>query len=284
MILSTRGFRRWSLAGFFVLGGCFYPADRGRLLEARVERLNDENQRLTAQLKDSQDKLAATLKQVEVALEGLDKASRRTDADIGVQLQKTVEDVAMLRGQIETYQYRVAELEAALKRTHDDLDKRAVEKEGADAVKAAEAKKRAEELKRPEQPKEFLALADDKVKGGDVAMGRALYAEFLKKWPKDDGAGDAHFRLGETYFNEEKCREALFEYGKVIQDFTKSKAAPHAYLRSSECFKKLKMQDETRLALEELLKQHPRSDAAKVAKQRLAELDKEKGPKKAPKK
>ena len=107
--------RKVGLTGVLVLTGCFYPADRGRLLEVRVEKLNDENQRLTAQLKESQDKLGSTLQQVEKALEGLDKASRRSDADIAVLLQKTVEDVAMLRGQVETYQYKGAELEGLLK-------------------------------------------------------------------------------------------------------------------------------------------------------------------------
>ncbi len=282
MTVSFSSLRIVCLAGVCALTGCFYPADRGRLLEVRVEKLNDENQRLTAQLKESQEKLASTVQQVEQALTGLDKASRRSDADIGVQLQKTVEDVAMLRGQVETYQYKVAELEAALKQASDTAERKGLEEKGAEAVKAAEAKKKAEELKKPDQPKEFLAFADEKAKAGEAGVARTLYAEFLKKWPKDDNAGEAHFRLGETYFNEEKCREALFEYGKVIQDFTKSKVAPSAYLRSSDCFKKLKMQDESRLALEELVKQHPKSDAAKNAKQRLAELDKEK--KKAPKK
>jgi TolA-binding protein len=94
------------------------------------------------------------------------------------------------------------------------------------------------------------------------------------KWPKDELAGDAHFQLGETYFTEDRCREALYEFGKVIQEFGKADVAPKAYLRSSECFKKLKMAPESKLALEELVKQFPKSDEAKSAKARLAELDK----------
>ena len=60
-----------------------------------------------------------------------------------------------------------------------------------------------------------------------------------------------------------------------LQDFTKARVAPQSYLRSSECFKKLKMTAEAKLALDELLKQHPKSDAAKTAKIRLAELAKD---------
>ena len=44
----------------------------------------------------------------------------------------------------------------------------------------------------------------------------------MKKWAKDALIGEAHYGLGETFFTEDKCREALFEYGKVIQDYAKS--------------------------------------------------------------
>jgi len=254
------------------LAGCFYPADRGRLVELRLDKMDGTAARLEQSLKASESKQAETVSKVQTALEGLDKAAHRSDADIGIQLQKTVEDLASLRGMVETYQYKVTELETQLKAAREELSKKATDVE---ATKQVEAKKKAEELKRPEEPKDFLKLAGDKQKAGDVALARQLYNEFLKKWPREESVGDVHFALGETYLEEDRCREALYEYGKVISDFAKSKVAPNAYLRSSECFKKLKLTSEAKLALDELLKQHPKSDAAKAAKPRLAELNKE---------
>ena len=265
------------------LSGCFYPASRGRALEARLEKLDTTHAQLQAELKQTREQLDALtprieekITQVTQALESLDTASRRTGADIGIQLQKTVEDMAQLRGQVETYVHKIGELEAALARTSEDTDKRLLALKGDEALKEAEARKKAEELKRPTDKKEFLALAREKAKAGDVTVSRQLFSEFLKKWPKDALAADAHFGLGEGYFAEDKCREALFEYGKLLQDYPKAESTPEAYLRSSECFKKLKMVEESRLALEELVKGYPKSDAAKKAKERLAELDKAK--------
>jgi TolA-binding protein len=265
------------------LPGCFYPRDRGLALEAKVDRLNADNTRLTEDLKQARGQLDATLPridekvaQVTEALESLDKAARRNDADIGIQLQKTLEDMAQLRGQVETYVYRISELEAALGRLTQDAEKKQLAQQGVDALREAEAKKQAEALQRPTDKKEFLTLAQEKAKAGEVALARQLYNEFMKKWAKDPLMGEAHFGMGETYFAEDKCREALFEYGKVIQDFAKTPSAPEAYLRSSDCFTKLKMKEESRLALEELVKSHPKSEAAKIAKTRLAELDKAK--------
>jgi tol-pal system protein YbgF len=266
-----------------VLSACFYPADRGRALEARLEKIDATQAQLQEELKQTRAQLDATLPlidqkvaEVSKALQSLDTASRRTGADIGIQLQKTVEDLAQLRGQVETYLYKIGELEAALSKTSEETEKRLLALKGDEALKEAEARKKAEELKRPTDKKEFLALAQEKAKGGDVSVARQLYSEFLKKWPKDALAAEAHFGLGETYFSEDKCREALYEYGKLLQEYPKADSTPNAYLRSSECFKKLKMQDESRLALEELVKGYPKSEAAKTAKARLADLDKAK--------
>ncbi len=263
--------------------GCFYPAERGKLLEAKVEKLTAENEALQSQLREQQqrlvEKIDAKIQEVQKALEGLDKAARRSDADIGVQLQKTIEDLAQLRGQVETYLHKIGSLEEELERIDEESQKRLAELKGADALKEAEAKKKAEELERPKDKKEFLALAESKARQ-DLALARQLYAEFLKKWPKDELTGEAHFGLGETFFKEDKCREALGEYGQVIQKFSKTRSAPDAYLRSAECFKRLKMNDESRLALEEVVKQYPKSEAAKTAKSMLAEQSK--GKKKPP--
>jgi len=264
------------------LSGCFYPADRGRALEAKVDQLSQENARLSTEVRDQ---LAATLPKVEEkvrevtqALETLDNAARRKDADIGLQVEKTVEDVAALRGQMETYLFKMGELEATLGRLNTETEQRLTESKGPEAVKEAETKRRADVLERPTDKKEFLALADTQAREGERALARQLYGEFLKKWPRDPLTGEAHFGLGETYYADDKCREALFEYGKVLQEFTRSTSAPAAYLRSSECFQKLKMNEEAKLALEELIRSHPRSTQAKTAKTRLAELERAKKP------
>lgn len=263
--------------------GCFYPADRGKALEARVDRLSADNATLQEDLKRAKEEQAAQLPKIDQklaevsqTLEQLDKASRRSDADIGVQVQKTVEDVAQLRGQVETYLYKINDLEQQLKTVQDNTDAKLTQMKGEQAVKDAEAKKQAEAMQRPADKNEFLKLADEKSKAKDYALARQLYNEWLKKWPKDALAGEAHYGLGVTYAEDAKCREALFEFRKVIEEFQKTKSAADAYLRSATCFAELKMGPESRLALEEVVKSYPKSDAAKTAKAKLAELDKKK--------
>ncbi|HVE84968.1 MAG TPA: tetratricopeptide repeat protein [Myxococcales bacterium] len=271
------------------LGGCFYPADRGRLLEMKVDRLNQQSDALERKLTAADQKLSDTLPKVEEklgqmtkALESLDKAARRSDADIGVQLQKAIEDVQQLRGQVETYVHRIDALEQGLKQLQADTDaklQKLAELQGQEAAKQVEAAKRAEQIKRPTTPKELLDLADEKAKTGDRPLARQLYAELLQKWPKHELAGPSEFGLAEAYYADSKCEDALSHYGSVIKEHAKATYVPDALLHASECFRKLKMLDASRDALTELVKNHPKSDAARTAKTRLVELDKEKAKK-----
>ncbi|PZR08401.1 MAG: tol-pal system protein [Archangium gephyra] len=251
------------VAGLAVLSlaGCFFPADRGRVVENRLDGLQADNQKLRTELQETRTKLEEATAQLQTALDQLDRASRTTGANIGVKVDTALQDVAVLRGQVETQSVKLQEIETKIAA-------------GPSITSTPEPRK--EEFKRPDDPKEFLKLADEKAKAGEVATARQLYAEFMKKWPRDEQIGEAHYQLGESFFGEQKCREALYEYGKVIQEFSKTRSAPMAYLHSSECFKQLKMTDEARLALEELVKSYPKSDAAKTAKTRLADLRKKK--------
>lgn len=273
------------------LCGCFYPAERGRLIEERMDELVARNEALEEKQRKSEESVAAMLPKIDAkiaevskALEGLDKAARRSDADIGVQLQKTLEDLSKLRGEVETYVFKIGDLETQLKKLSDDTDRKLTELQGAEAVKAAEARKQAEQLKRPADKKEFLALADARFAANDLDTARELYNEWLKKWPRQEGVAQAHFGLGKTYQAQDRCREALFEYGKLIQEYPRSKLVPEGLVRSSDCFLKLKMTDEAKLALEEVLKSHPKAPEAKVARTKLAELNKKPAPPAANKK
>jgi tol-pal system protein YbgF len=275
----------WGIAGAaLLLPGCFYPRDRALALEARVEQLQARSDTMTAQVEESRQKVAdlilqvdAKLAEVTKALEQLDSSSRRSDADIGVRMGKLLEDVATLTGQLDQYRFQLSQLDEQLRKLGTDSEGRLTALEGGDAQKAAEARRRAEQLKaleRPTDKKEFLALADEKAKAGELEVARKLYGEFLQKWPKDALVADALLHLGQSYVSEDRCREALYEYQKVIQDHAKSAAAAPALLGSADCFAKLKMKAEARLALEELVKGYPKSAAAKEARARLAEMDK----------
>lgn len=243
--------------GLLALTGCFYSSEAGKGLEARVDKLDKDlraEQKAQAEKLDQQlPRIDQKIAEVTKALDSLDQASRRSGADTSVQLQKVIEDLAQLRGQVEAYTHSL-----------DQLQDRA----------AAADKKPADDVPRPTDKKEFFALAQSKAKSGDIQTARALYLDFIRKWPKDDLAGDAHFALAESYYAQDNCPEALPEYGQLIKSFGKSKSVPLAYVRSGDCFARLKNPEAAKLAYEQVVKDYPRSSEAKLAQKGLSGLKK----------
>ena len=250
--------------GALSLGGCFYSSEAGKTLETRVDKLDKDlraEQKAQAEKLDQQlPRIDQKVAEVTKALDSLDQASRRSGADTSVQLQKVIEDLAQLRGQVEAYTHNLDALETR-------------------AAASAESKKTPDDVPRPTDKKEFFALAQSKAKSGDIQTARALYVDFIRKWPKDDLAGDAHFALAESYYGQDNCPEALPEYGQLIKSFGKSKSVPLAYVRSGDCFARLKNPEAARLAYEQVVKDYPKSAEAKLAQKGLTGLKKSPPPK-----
>jgi tol-pal system protein YbgF len=251
--------------GVFALSGCFYSSEAGKNLETRVDKLDKDlraEQKAQAEKLDQQlPRIDQKIAEVTKALDSLDQASRRSGADTSVQLQKVIEDLAQLRGQVEAYTHNL-----------DALQNRA-------AAVDKTAAKTADDVPRPTDKKEFFALAQSKAKAGDLTAARALYQDFIRKWPKDDLAGDAHFALAESFYGQDNCPEALPEYGQLIKSFGKSRSVPLAYVRSGDCFARLKNPEAARLAYEQVVKDYPKSPEAKMAQKGLAGLKKSPAPK-----
>jgi len=245
--------------GALSLGGCFYSSEAGKTLETRVDKLDKDlraEQKAQAEKLDQQlPRIDQKVAEVTKALDSLDQASRRSGADTSVQLQKVIEDLAQLRGQVEAYTHNLDALETR-------------------AAASAESKKTPDDVPRPTDKKEFFALAQSKAKSGDIQTARALYVDFIRKWPRDDLAGDAHFALAESYYGQDNCPEALPEYGQLIKSFGKSKSVPLAYVRSGDCFARLKNPEAARLAYEQVVKDYPKSAEAKLAQKGLTGLKK----------
>jgi tol-pal system protein YbgF len=255
-----------SAFGIGLLAGCYSP-EKGKMLELRVDKLTQDNEALQAEVKAQGAKLSESLPRVDQkvaevtkALEGLDQAARRSDADIGVQLQKVVEDMATLRGQVDAYSHQLDQLQTQVNALS-----------GVPGPKAAAP---AADIPRPADKKDFYALAYNKQRAGELAVARQLYVDFIRKYPRDELAGEAHFQLAESYFTEDKCPEALPEYGQLVKAFPNSKSMPTALLHSADCFQRLKNLDAAQAALDQVIKRYPGTESARKAKARLAELKK----------
>jgi TolA-binding protein len=268
-----------SLLALAGLAGCWVPVERGRQMERRIERLEEENELVTRELEQQRsvfrDRVAqadAKIAEVQRKLDELNATAHRTGADVVARQDQLQQELAQLRGALEESQHRVGALEQQLAAARQESEGRFAAIGGGRALEQYETRRKLEGLKRPADPRGYLALAQEQEQAGEKGVAAALYEELAKKWPKDAAAGEASYRLGDLHAAEGRAREAVLAYGRVAQDFPQSDRAPEAMLKTGDALVALNLRDEAIAVWKELQAKHPKSGAAKLARQRVADL------------
>jgi tol-pal system protein YbgF len=282
--------RRITVPLLLAASACWVPAERGRQMEDRIQRLEDENASVQKQLEDQRAvvrervaKADQKIAEVQQKLDELNATAHRSGADLAVNQDKLQDSVTRMKGQLEEDQHRLVELDQALGALRTDTDGRFAALKGAGALEEWEAKRKAAEIKRPPDKASFLALAQKEEAAGEKGVARELYEEYVKKWPTDPRSADAWFRLGEIGYGDKRYREAVLAYGRVVRDFPRSDKAPDALYRTGESMIALDLKDDAKAILEVVVNRYPKTSAAQKAKARIAELwpaQKKKGGKK----
>ena len=264
------------------LSGCWVPLEKGRLLEARVQRLEvetkEQQQELDVQIRERISLVDKKLREVQVKLDELNTASRTKGADLGVAVTRLGDELTRLKGELEAQQHNLAQLQVQVTESNKETETRLASLKGTGALDEAMARQKIAELPKPDDRAAVFALAQQVESGGDKGVARELYLHFVKRWPRDDKAPEAAFRAGHLLALQARWREAVVVFGKVAEDYPKSERAPEALLQVAEGLVQLDRKDDARAVLEQLVAEHPRSDAARKGKARLAELTPRKAP------
>ena len=270
---------------------CWVPVEKGRQMDARIQRLEAETAATTQQLEEQRtvvrDRIAKVdqkIVEVQRKLDELNNTAHRSGADVVANQDRMQESLTRMVGQLEEEHHQLQQTDLRLTQLQADTEARFAALKGAGALEDYEGRKRAETLKRPADKGEFLALAIQQEQAGERAVARQLYDEYVKKWPTDPRAADAWFRMGEISYGEKRYREAVLSYGKVAQDFPRSDKAPDALFRTGEAMLALDLRDDAKAIFQDVAKRYPNTTAAKKANARLAEMAKPAKKKPAPKK
>ena len=276
---ARAGARLAALAAAATLGGCWVPIERGRQMEARIQRLEVQNVEQSrgldeqrAAVRERVAKMDQKIQEVQTKIDELNQAARRSGADLGVQLGRLSDEFSRVKGDLEAAQHKLSQLEQGLGALETKTEGRFAALRGAGALDEYEAKQRLAGLPKGEDKAGLLALAQREEKDGDKGVARELYQEYARRYPSDPKSAEAQFRAGEILFEQKRWREALLAYGKVAEGYPRSELAANAMLGAAESMLRLDMKDDARAVLEQLLQKYPKDDAAKRAKERLAEL------------
>jgi TolA-binding protein len=114
------------------------------------------------------------------------------------------------------------------------------------------------------------AMADYFAAQYDLAVSG--FTAYLTSFPKADMAGDAQVYICKSYLNDHKDDKAAEACDLAIRTYPNGKAIPDAYYSKGLALKNLRQLDRAREAFEAVIKTYPETDAARLARQGLAQL------------
>jgi TolA-binding protein len=217
-----------------------------RALDERIARVEAD-----AQLRDK------TLEQRLVELtEGLERTRSlltRDSADVGAAVQTQQMKMSEIEGKLDELAHGLGEITEQSARTRADLDDKLGKLGGGKAA----GETTVEAVQFPADKAAHYSAAYDAYKAGDQDKARALFKEYVVRYPSDPKAGDAQYWVGATYLVQNKPATALGEYRKVIQLYPKSPAFDTALYGMADAFFRLHACTDAKGALEALTKRKP---------------------------
>ena len=99
------------------------------------------------------------------------------------------------------------------------------------------------------------------------------FEQYIRSFPRSEAVGDAYFYIGECSAAQKKYIEAVDAYNRVIVGYAKTARAPEAIYKRGLAFENLAQVERARESYELLMKTYPDSDAARLAKQNIARLN-----------
>jgi len=255
--------RLWPLC-LALCAACVTTKQEGDEMRKRIDALEKDlkaqKETAAADRQKLQSEQAAKLKEVQDAMDALNRAARKSGADLAVDLEKAQNDLAQIHGTLEVAQHRLDQMDQA----NVERDRRLDETSRFVAV-------RQKEIEHPTDKDALYAAARKKLDAGDTGGARQFFTEFLTKYPKDELAGNAQYWLGETYYAEKRWNEAIVEFQKVLKDHRGSEKTPDALLKIGMAFQNQKDCKNALLFFDEVQQAYKSSAAAKVSREQEAQ-------------
>lgn len=191
---------------------------------------------------------------------------RRSVLDLSNQIETLRNDMAVLRGQNEQLSRGISDIQRNQKDLTQGVDERLRKFEPAKV--SVDGKEFVAELVEKQQFEAALAI----LRTGDFAAAQTSFVAFIKRYPQSGYKSPALFWLGNAQYALRDYREAMVNFRTLVASEPDHLRAPEALLSMANCQVELKDVKSARQTWASLVKTYPQSEAATVAKERLAKL------------
>lgn len=241
------------LLGALALSGCL-TTGAGEEIRTTARAQEERIATLEAGSVQNREDLDAKIKELEDVIERATQVVTRNSADAGAQVEAMKEQVAQLQGQVEELKHRLDAFTTEQAQYKADLEGRiaAGGTSGRPGVKPV-----LDPSEIPGDPESHYKAGTAAYQANEHEKARALFREFLTRYPSDAKAGNAQYWIGASYLQENKPAAALGELRKVISDHAKSTAVNVALFGMADAFFRLKACTDAANAADALIKRKP---------------------------
>lgn len=257
-------------------------------LHSEVETLQRERNAERVELEAKLQEITARTDRLEATLHGL----RQSDADSGVQMEKVIAELQILRGELEQARHLLGETRSELGETQNSvkevLDRPPMEVQAAEKAPDIDAPP-VEQVGEVPVPDNGQALYDlgkkffDEKNFPDAIVAFDLFTE--RHSGETELLDNAYFWAGEAHYElarKKKGKDSKTEYKRAILAYQKvletkgANKADGALLKIGLAFEQLGFVEEAKVFYEEIQAKYPKSSLVPEAKKRLKNLKRRK--------
>lgn len=258
-----------------VAAGC---ASQGDLVSTRRD-MDEIKSRLLKMERDVSNVGTDARQGVEKSVKGFQgdiDSLRKNQADLQASLEGLRVDLQVLAGKVDDAGNAAKKPADDLALLREDLDRRLTsfdDRIGKVGKELEELKKKsAEAPQAPVGPEGLYQTGLHVLKGGDPAKAREVLQKFLEQNPNHDLAVNAHYWIGESWFQEKKYEQAILEFQDLIKKYPGKEKVAAAMLKQGMAFAELGDTKSARYVYKKLVADYPLSDEAKKAQENLKGL------------
>jgi tol-pal system protein YbgF len=246
---------------------------------AAAQGLFDDNEArrrielLRQEMSENQRQVAEQLKKLDAALSSA--SDRSALLQIANQVETLNNELARMRGQLETLANQAETAERRQKDLYLDIDTRlrkleqSREQAGTPGTPATSPEAEAS----PAEMRAYQA-ALDQFKLGNYSLAVSAMQGFLVTYPSSKLAANAQYWIGMAYSGQRDYKQSISAQRKLLAAWPDSEKAPDAMLSIASAQETMGERKNAQKTLEDLITKYPKSSAAASARQRLAAFSK----------
>lgn len=226
---------------------------------------DDEARMAIIDLRSRVDTQRQHIEELQNQLKKLENA-QRGQLELANQIEQLRQDLAKLRGQVETLAYTISETQKHQKELFTDIDNRVLKLEPQTiAIDGQEISVDKKEIQAFENA---LAL----FKNGEFNNAVGAFNNFQKTYPASAYNIQVQYWLGNSYYALRDYKQAIAQQQNLVKNAPQHNKAPDALLTVASSQLELNDKKSARKTLEMIIAKYPKSPAAITAKERLTHL------------